>query len=581
MSGLHSAVRRLLTSYFLVGSVEWLMAVALSTAVYDRTGSTAWVAAGVAVRFVPSVLIAPIAGVLADRVDRRRVMIWSCAARAAGVLTLALAAAASAPPAVLVGLAVVDTILLTPYRPAAFALLPSLAGAEDLPRANGAMGVILQATWIAGPALGALAAIVVSPAFAFLLASFGLVGAALCAGGIRGDTAPGAVNVEMPRSPSEMLRDGVTALRSAPGALGLVVAMVGVEFLFGFELVAQVSVAAERLGIGAGGAGWMTAFAGIGGLLGAPLAARAAAGHRAGLGLAVAAGGFGAALAVLAALTSPALAFAVLVLEGVANVLYDVLTLTLLQRLLSGGLLARGQALTDSLNAVALTCGSLAAPFLINGLGLQGALVAVGLLLVVVAAALVAPLVSVDRETAARVGSLAPVVERFRATALLALAPYATVERLAAAAITLVAPPGTVIVREGDVADCLYIIDRGRLTVSMAVGSSNRLVTELGANDWFGEIGVVRNVRRTATVTAVDEARVWRIPAGELLAAVDHTVGVADPLRRGVSGRLARTHPYLLAEASLTARPPSRDRPHQVAMQSDRRSLPPPRPDQG
>ena len=538
-------MRSLLASYLLVGSVEWVLAVALTTIVYDRTGSTGWVALTVALRFLPSVLVAPMGGVLADRMDRRRLMIWSCALRAAGLLVLAAAAAAEAPPAVLVAFAVADTILLTPYRPAALALLPSLAPGEDLPRANAALGGVIQVTWVVGPAVGA-AAVVVSPAFAFALAALALAGAALGAGAIRGDTRGSGVSVELPRSPPQMLRDGALALRSAPGAVSLLVLMMGVELVFGFELVAHVAVAAERLEIGPQGAGWMTAFVGLGGVLGASLAARAAAGHRAGLILTVAGAGFGVVLAALAAITSPALAFGLLLVEGLANVLYDVLTVTLLQRLLSGGLLARGQALIDALGAVAMTVGSLGAPVIIGVMGLSRGLVAAGGAMVLVAVLVVLPLSSVDRQSAERIAALAPVVEHFRATALFALAPYGAVERLATAAVAMAVPAGTVVVREGDPSDCLYIIESGRLAVTVHDALVGRLVTELGPRDWFGEIGVMRSMARTATVAAVADTQLWRVPADDVLAAVDATIGIADPLRRGVRGRLARTHPQLL-----------------------------------
>jgi MFS family permease len=551
MPRLRPSLRPLLASYLLVGSVEWMLAVALTTVVYDRTGSTGWVALTLALRFLPAVLLAPMGGVLADRMDRRRLMATSCALRAAALLALAAAAAVEAPPVVLVALAVVDAALVTPYRPAALAVLPSLAPGEDLSRANAAVGGVIQLTWVLGPAVGA-AAVVVSPTFAFVLAALALAGAALAAAAIAGDGLSGCISVELPRSPPQMLRDGALALRSAPGAGALLVLMMTVELVFGFELVAHVAVAAERLGIGAEGAGWMTAFVGLGGVLGASLAALAARGHRAGVILSLAGAGFGIALAVLAALTSVPLAFGLLLCEGLANVLYDVLTVTLLQRLLSGGLLARGQALTDALGAVALTAGSLAAPVIIGALGLSGALVAVGGVMVLAALLVVVPLACVDRQSAARVGALAPVVERFRATALFALAPYGTVERLAGAAVAVTVPAGAVVVHEGDRSDCLYIVESGRLAVTVRHGGARRPVTELGEGDWFGEIGVMRGGERTATVAAVAQTRLWRIPANDILAAVDATIGIADPLRRGVSVRLARTDAQL-----QTAGPPA------------------------
>ena len=265
--------------------------------------------------------------------------------------------------------------------------------------------------------------------------------------------------------------------------------------------------------------------------------------RRAALLLAGAGAAFGVTLVALAAARSWPVAFGLLVFEGLANVLYDVLTVTLLQQLLSGALLARGQALTDAVGALALTAGSLVAPVVIGGVGLTGSLVAVGAAMVLVAIAVAVPLAAVDRRSAARVAALGPVVDELRATALFALAPYGTVERLAASAVATEMPAGTVVVREGDASDSLYVVVSGRLAVTVAGAGDRLLVTELGEREWFGEIGVLRSIERTATVEVVADARLWRIPAEAVLAAADTAVGVADPLRRGVTRRLARTHP--------------------------------------
>jgi MFS family permease len=205
------AVRPLVVSYLLMGSAEWSLATALSTAVYDATGSSGWVGAVVAARFFPTVLAGPVAGVLADRVDRRRLVICSCAARA-GVLVVAAAVAIGAPPAFLIGLAVVDSLLVAPYRPAALALLPGLAGTEGLYRATAAIGVAMQVTWVVGPALGALATVAVGPAFTFGVTSVILAGAARAAARVDGDN---AISIDVPRSMVQMTPDGITALTAA------------------------------------------------------------------------------------------------------------------------------------------------------------------------------------------------------------------------------------------------------------------------------------------------------------------------------------------------------------------------------
>jgi Cyclic nucleotide-binding domain len=329
--------------------------------------------------------------------------------------------------------------------------------------------------------------------------------------------------------------------------MALLALMVAVECVFGFELVAHVSVAAERLDLGAAGVGWLTAFVGLGGVLGAGIATRAARGRHAGVVLAAAAAGFGVSLAVLALVTSPALAFALMLGEGLANVLYDVLTITLLQRLLAGGRLPRGQAF-DTIGALVLTAGSLLAPVVIGGAGLPGALVAAGVVMLVTAAALAPRLAVIDRDTARRVTELAPVTDCFRATALFATTPYPVVARLAAVATATTIPAGSAVVHEGETADALQIVESGRLTVSRRDGPRQVVVNQLGPRDWFGEIGIVHGAPRTATVTTLTEARVWRIPADIFLATVVASRTVAEPLHSGMRTRLARTHPDLLAD---------------------------------
>jgi MFS family permease len=81
-------LRFLLASYVLVGSVDWVLAVALTTVVFDRTGSAGWVAATVALRFLPSVVLAPLSGVLADRFDRRYLLAASSGLRLMDLLLL-------------------------------------------------------------------------------------------------------------------------------------------------------------------------------------------------------------------------------------------------------------------------------------------------------------------------------------------------------------------------------------------------------------------------------------------------------------------------------------------------------------
>jgi hypothetical protein len=331
------------------------------------------------------------------------------------------------------------------------------------------------------------------------------------------------------------------AFRLADGVPALAALVVIVELVFGFELVAHVEVAARRLGIGPAGAGWLTAFVGVGGILGGALAASAARGARAGRFAALAGAAFGLCLATLAFLTTPALAFGLMLVEGVANVVYDVLTLTMLHRLLAGGLLARAQSLIDAFGALALAVGALGAPWVIGRLGLPGALILVGVVMVVAVGAVTPRLVAADRATATRVTGLAPVVDCFRATALFEMARYPVVERVAATSRLIDADPGAVVVAQGDPAATVHVVEAGRLRVVVQSAGGPRTVNELGPGDWFGEIGVVGQQPRTATVVAATPARVWSIPGPAFLDAVASSAIVADRLGRGMQVRLDRT----------------------------------------
>jgi len=533
-------VRPIATGFFVVGSVDWLVEIALTTAVYERTRSTAWVAVCVAIRFVPKVVIGPFAGVLADRVDRRIVVVGSCASRVVALAGLAAVTFAGAEPAALLVLAVVDSTLATPYRPAALGLLPVTVGPAGLAAANASVGRALQGTWIAGPAAGAMAAGLLNPASAFAVAAVALGAAAAVARTI--PACPPVRSSDVSRSLVEMLRDGVVAARLSDGVPALAALAVTVELVFGFELVAHVEVAAQRLDIGPAGAGWLAAFVGVGGILGGTLAGRAARGAHAGGFAALAGAAFGLCLAVLAFVTTPALAFGLMLVEGVANVVYDVLTVTMLHRLLAGGLLARAQSLIDAAGALALAEGSLGAPWLIGHLGLSGALVLMGVVTVVAVGAVTPMLAAADRTTSTRVAALAPVVYCFRSTALFEMAPYSAVERVAATSRVTGLDPGAIVVAQGDAAATVHVVEAGRLRVLVASARGVRTLNELGPGDWFGEIGVVGQRPRTATVVAATPARVWSIPASAFLDTVASSAIVADRLGRGMQTRLDRTN---------------------------------------
>jgi len=74
-------------------------------------------------------------------------------------------------------------------------------------------------------------------------------------------------------------------------------------------------------------------------------------------------------------------------------------------------------------------------------------------------------------------------------------------------------------------------------------GGAPQLVNTLREGDWFGEIGLLEGVPRTATVRTAGECVLWRIEGEAFLDAVNSQPLLSGALMSGVAGRLARTHP--------------------------------------
>jgi predicted MFS family arabinose efflux permease len=549
----HKPFRALLTAYAISSSGDFIYIVALMAYVFDRTGSATWVAAVAGVRVLPFVIFGPLGGVIAGRYDRRRVMVISDVARAVVMVLLALVTAAKAPVAVAIALAFCNNVATTPWRPAAVAVTPDVVGEDDLAAANAVEATITQLALFIGPAIGALLFAATSASISFLVngASF-LLSAVLISRVREASGRPSVVEDDAGDAGEERSswRDdfvaGWSAMRKTSGVLLLQLLLVSVLFAYGFEVVTHPLVAAQRLGIGAEGAGFLLGGVGVGGLLIAPVSGRIAASPRAGTALAASAVLLGAPFALLAFVRSPALACALMLVEGVGNIVFEVVVVTLLQRLLRGDDLARASGLQDSASAAAMVAGTLIAPVLVQTVGLQAAVV-VGGLSVAAFGVLAAPRLSrLGAELAAKAEALRPVVDGLGRIGLFDGASRAALERLAADVSTERVPPETLIVAQGEPADDLYVIRDGRLRV-MARGEDNRMhaLPTLGTDEWFGEIGLLHGVPRTATVTSDTEVELWRIPGKTFLEALTGIDARPAALERGLGVRLGRTHPRL------------------------------------
>jgi MFS family permease len=381
---------------------DWLYNVALLALVYERTGSSALLGATTAARMLPLVVLGPLGGVLADRLDRRRLMIGSDVLRAACMAALAAVALTDAPIILAPVLAALCTAAGAAYPPCVLSLIPRLASDQDLPAANAARVTIMHACIMLGPVLGAGLLVVGPTAVAFVVngATF-LAGAAAVAALPREALHRPAASAAHAGLRSD-LAGGWRALRAYPDAAVLVSAEVLASAVYGALTVLFVLLS-ERLGLGSAGYGYLMAALGIGAVLSAGIAGRAADSPRPRRAMAAAVVLLGAPLPIAMLGWLPGVLL-IAVLAGAGSLVSEVVGDTALQRSLDPAVFARvyGLVLPASLAGIAL--GALLAPLCVDVVGLDGTLIVIAAVCAAYAIAVAAtrsPVWGDARETAA------------------------------------------------------------------------------------------------------------------------------------------------------------------------------------
>jgi MFS family permease len=371
------AFRRLLTGLAVSSLGDWLYNVALLAFVFERTGSPTWLAATTAVRILPIVVLGPIGGVLADRHDRRLLIIASDLVRGALMVALAGVVAFGLPVVLAPLLAAAATLVSSVHPPAVAASTPRLVDDAYLQKANAARTAIGQAAIVAGPALGAAVLAVSSPAVAILVNAATFLASAVLVATIPGGPAfrPSAETTAAPRLVAE-LRTGIDALRGAPAALRVIAADVICSAVYGILTVTLVLVAG-RVGAGPGGYGLLLGAFGVGGIAGATIAGRLD-GARWRRTLAVALALVAVPVAALGVADSLWVALPLAIVGGSGAVVAEVLSETALPRMLDDAVLARAYGIMLPVALSGIVAGSLVAGPLVALLGVSGALVATG-----------------------------------------------------------------------------------------------------------------------------------------------------------------------------------------------------------
>ena len=369
----------LLLSLGLSSCGDWLYNVALLALVYARTGSATWVAVTTATRVLPIVVLGPLGGAIADRYDRRRLLVISDLTRAGLMAALALVAAAGGPIVLAPLLAALATAAGSATPPCVAACTARIVPESDLQRANAIRAGVGQAAIVIGPALGALLLLAAGPAVAILLNGLTFLASATVLAAISSDISLAPTRGSDQPLPSLWadIRAGARALRGTPAAIRLVGADVICSAVYGLLTVTLVLVG-RRAGAGAGAYGLLLAACGIGGVLGATLVGRIAAANRWRGTLACALAFVGVSLGLLGTVSGLAEAIGLALVLGSGMVVGEVLSETALPRLLGEEVLARAYGLALPAALGGIVAGSLSAGPLVSWLGLRGTLVSAG-----------------------------------------------------------------------------------------------------------------------------------------------------------------------------------------------------------
>jgi MFS family permease len=521
---------------------DWLYILALVVLAYDLTGSATFVAALTFVRLLPYALFLPFSGVLADRSNRKALMIGADLGR--GVCMLGLLIVGSEETLwIAFPLVFLATALSSLFKPAMSSVLPAIVGdEEDLVKANGIWSQMDALSFVLGPALGGALVLLGEPRLAFLIngLTFLVSAATLLFVRIPPRETPERAREEAEVWLSETLAGFSFLFRENERVLAaLTITIFGIGLMGGAFWTLSVVLAEETFGLGGQGAGFLNAAYGAGGLLGGLVVGAVAS--RLSLGPAFI---WGTAVSSLVAILfglSPAgvLPFILILALGITDVFSDVTSNTLLQTGTPDELLGRVFGAFESTLVFSMLVGSVVIGPLIDLAGPRAATV----ILTLVSVALL--IICLPRLR--RMEDVLGVRVFFRQVPVLTSLPHRALDDFASRVRLEKIPAGTDIVRQGERGDRLYILKEGEAEVSARgeEGQETEVAT-LSKNEYFGEIALLRDVPRTATVRSRGPVELYSLGRSDFQELLKRSEGMRATMTGTGDARYVETQNRLL-----------------------------------
>ncbi|HXH95606.1 MAG TPA: cyclic nucleotide-binding domain-containing protein, partial [Gaiellaceae bacterium] len=233
---------------------------------------------------------------------------------------------------------------------------------------------------------------------------------------------------------------------------------------------------------------------------------------------------------LLAAWPTVTAAVIVWVLIGLANSVVDVNALTILQRIAPAETMSRVFGAMESAIIGTMALGALLMPLLIRTIGIRWGIVVIGV-------GIGAPTLLGFRGLY-RIDGIAlapPGLELLRGVGLLGFLPEPTLDALARALVRVEVAAGETFIREGDPGDLFYVIESGTVEVT----KEGRHVADLGPGDYVGEIALLHDVPRTASVRATADAVLQSLDRETFIPAVTGQGAFKEAAEVAITTRLA------------------------------------------